>query len=141
MQIMQFRERRQVPGEIALHFPGLRSLDKPHVYVCSEVIVCLVCGAAQFSVPEAELLLLAKGDSDVLQPNANECRGRPEPNALTCRGRLWLASGQPRSRRNVAELAIPRHLRKSPVAAPACPGSKRLRNPRVVIRITAVIEP
>jgi hypothetical protein len=52
------------PAEIAVHFPGLRNLDKPHVYVRSELIVCLICGAAQFPVPEPELRLLAKGRSD-----------------------------------------------------------------------------
>jgi hypothetical protein len=52
------------PGEIAIHFPGLRNLDKPHVYVLSELIVCLVCGAALFSVPEPELRLLAEGGLD-----------------------------------------------------------------------------
>ena len=50
-------------GEIVVHFPGLKNLDKPPVYVCCEVVVCLTCGAAQLAVPEAELRLLQKGNA------------------------------------------------------------------------------
>jgi len=47
---MEFR------GEICLHFPGgLESLNKPLVWVFPKVVVCLDCGAAQFTVPDAEL--------------------------------------------------------------------------------------
>lgn len=31
-------------GELALHFPGLRGLDKPLVWAFPEVLVCLNCG-------------------------------------------------------------------------------------------------
>ena len=47
-------------GEIAIHFPGLKNLDKPHVYVSAEFAVCLDCGAAQFAVPEQQLGQLTK---------------------------------------------------------------------------------
>jgi len=50
-------------GELVVHFPGLKNLDKPPVYVCSEVVVCLTCGAAQFAVSEAQLRLLHKGNA------------------------------------------------------------------------------
>lgn len=50
-------------GEIAVHLPGLKNLDKPPVYVRSEVLVCLTCATAQFVVPEAELHLLQKGSA------------------------------------------------------------------------------
>jgi hypothetical protein len=50
-------------GEIAVHFPGLKNLDKPPVYVRSEVVVCLTCATAQFAVPEAELHVLQKGSA------------------------------------------------------------------------------
>jgi len=50
-------------GEIAIHFPGRQNLDKPHVYVSAEIIVCLDCGAAQSAVPEAELRVLRKATS------------------------------------------------------------------------------
>jgi len=61
---MRFIERGQIFSRHFPPLPGLRNLDKPHIYVCSELIVCLVCGAAQFSVPAPELRLLAKGNPD-----------------------------------------------------------------------------
>jgi hypothetical protein len=48
-------------GEVCIHFPGLKNIDKPVVWVFPELIVCLDCGASEFTVPEAELQLLAKG--------------------------------------------------------------------------------
>jgi len=49
-------------GEICMHFPGgLESLDKPLIWVFPKVVVCLNCGSAQFTVPEAELRQLKDG--------------------------------------------------------------------------------
>ena len=56
---------RKFGAEIAIHFPGLKNLDNPHVYVCAELAVCLDCGAAQFAIQEAELRLLCEGDRHV----------------------------------------------------------------------------
>lgn len=51
--------RMEFRGEICLHFPGgLESLDKPLVWAFPKVIVCLDCGLAQFTVPEAEVKLI-----------------------------------------------------------------------------------
>jgi hypothetical protein len=50
-------------AEVAIHFPGLKNIDKPVVWVFPEVVVCLDCGTAAFAVPEAELHQLAKGDA------------------------------------------------------------------------------
>jgi hypothetical protein len=47
-------------GEIAIHFPGLKNIDKPIVWVFPEVVVCMDCGNAEFAIPEPELRLLAK---------------------------------------------------------------------------------
>jgi len=47
---------------MGIHFPGLKNIDKPVVWIFPELVVCLNCGTAQFAVPEAELRLLAKGD-------------------------------------------------------------------------------
>ena len=49
---------RRFSAEIAIHFCGLKNIDKPTVYVCSEVAVCLDCGASQFVVPETQLIQL-----------------------------------------------------------------------------------
>jgi hypothetical protein len=50
-------------GETAIHFPGLKNIDKHVVWIFPELVVCLDCGTAEFAVPEAELRLLAKGDA------------------------------------------------------------------------------
>lgn len=50
-------------AEIAIHFPGLKNLHKPIVWVFPRLMVCLDCGIAQFTVPEAELRLLVKRDA------------------------------------------------------------------------------
>ena len=50
-------------GEVAIHFPGLKNIEKPIVWVFPEILVCLNCGMAQFAVPEAQLRQLAKGDA------------------------------------------------------------------------------
>jgi hypothetical protein len=50
-------------AEIAIHSPGLKNLAEPVVWVFPEIFVCLDCGKAEFTVPEAELRLLAKGDA------------------------------------------------------------------------------
>jgi hypothetical protein len=54
--------QRRFIGEIAIHFPGLKNIDKPIVWVFPQVVVCLDCGRAGFAVPETELSVLAKDD-------------------------------------------------------------------------------
>ena len=57
------RSSPKFSAEIGIHFPGLKNIDKPVVWVFPELVVCLDCGTAEFAVPEAELRLLAKGDA------------------------------------------------------------------------------
>jgi hypothetical protein len=40
------------------HFPGTEGLNKPTVWLFPEVVVCLDCGLAEFTVPEQELSAL-----------------------------------------------------------------------------------
>jgi hypothetical protein len=54
-------EVKKFNTEINLHFPGYEGLEKPTVFVFPEVVVCLDCGFAEFTVPETELRSLAKG--------------------------------------------------------------------------------
>ena len=54
--------QKKFSGEMAIHFPGLKDLDKPIVWVFPEVAVCLDCGAAEFSVPKEELRELQQSD-------------------------------------------------------------------------------
>jgi hypothetical protein len=44
-----------------IHFSGLKNLNKPGAWVFPKLLVCLDCGFSQFTVPVAELALLAKG--------------------------------------------------------------------------------
>jgi Zn ribbon nucleic-acid-binding protein len=46
-----------------IHFPGLKDIDKPAIWVFADVVVCLDCGIAEFAVPEEELRQLAMGDA------------------------------------------------------------------------------
>jgi hypothetical protein len=46
-----------------IHFPGLKDIDNPAVWVFTDVVVCLDCGSAEFAVPEEDLRQLAKGDA------------------------------------------------------------------------------
>jgi len=48
---------------MGIHFPELKNIHKPVVWVFPEVVVCLDCGTEEFAVPEAELRQLAKGDA------------------------------------------------------------------------------
>jgi hypothetical protein len=54
---------KKFSAEMGIHFPGRKDIDKPVVWVFPEVVVCLDCGAAEFTVPEAELRQLEQRDS------------------------------------------------------------------------------
>jgi hypothetical protein len=45
---------------MAIHFPGLKNINKPQVFIFPQILVCLDCGNAEFAVPEPELRELAK---------------------------------------------------------------------------------
>lgn len=49
-------------AEVAVHFPGLKNINKPTVLMFPALLVCLDCGMARFAVSDAELGLLAKED-------------------------------------------------------------------------------
>jgi len=53
--------RDKFNGDIAIHFPGLKGLDKPIVWMFPKLEVCLDCGFTEFIVPERELTVLVKG--------------------------------------------------------------------------------
>jgi len=46
-------------AEIAIHFPGLSNLGRPHLLLFPETLICLNCGNAEFTVPESQLHMLA----------------------------------------------------------------------------------
>jgi hypothetical protein len=45
-------------AEIAIHFPGLTGVNKPHVWVFPELLVCMNCGKSEFAIPEDQLCVL-----------------------------------------------------------------------------------
>jgi len=47
--------QRQFGSEINIHLPGENGREKPTVMVFPTLVVCLECGFAEFSIPEAEL--------------------------------------------------------------------------------------
>ena len=52
--------QRPFTSDVAIHFPGLKGLDKPIVWVYTKLLVCLNCGFTEFAIPETELRQLAK---------------------------------------------------------------------------------
>ena len=48
--------------EMGIHFPGMKNIDKPVVWVFPKLVVCLDYGTAEFTVPEAELRQLQRTD-------------------------------------------------------------------------------
>jgi hypothetical protein len=48
---------------MGIHFPGLKNIDKPVVWVFPELVVCLDCGFAEFHIPKEELQALGEGDA------------------------------------------------------------------------------
>jgi hypothetical protein len=57
----QSQNTRNLNGEIAIHFPGLKGLDKPIVWVFPKLLVCLDCGFTEFTVSESETRVLREG--------------------------------------------------------------------------------
>jgi hypothetical protein len=51
-------DQRNFNTEINVHFPGLKNLDKPTVFVFPEILVCMDCGFTELVIPESELRLL-----------------------------------------------------------------------------------
>ena len=70
-QLCSSEKLKRFAGEVAIHFPGLRGLNKPIVWVFPEIWVCLDCGNAGLSVPDRELQILAAGDDDDTVPDTS----------------------------------------------------------------------
>jgi hypothetical protein len=54
--------QRTFTAEINIHLPGRRGLDIPTVWVFPSILVCMDCGTAQLTIPEAERKELANRD-------------------------------------------------------------------------------
>jgi hypothetical protein len=56
-------DQKKFKAEMAIHFPGVKNIDKPVVWVFPEIVVCFDCGNAEFAVPKSELRQLAREDA------------------------------------------------------------------------------
>jgi hypothetical protein len=48
-------------AEVNIHFPGRKSLDKPHVLTSAKLIICLDCGFMEGTLPRNQLRALQEG--------------------------------------------------------------------------------
>ena len=60
----QSGNQRTLNGELAIHFPGLKGLDKPIVWVYPKLLVCMNCGFTELAIPETELRRLGESAAD-----------------------------------------------------------------------------
>jgi hypothetical protein len=58
-QICGSGNEAELTAEMLVHFPALKSLDKPAVWLFPKLMVCLDCGCSRFTVPERELASIA----------------------------------------------------------------------------------
>lgn len=65
-------------GEVAIHFPGLKGLDMPIVWVFPKLKICLKCGVAQFELPENELQVLRDRSRYLLVEVSKTKNSKPE---------------------------------------------------------------
>jgi len=59
----QSENQRHFNGELAIHFPAVKGLDKPTVLVFPKLMVCLNCGFTEFVIPKPELRPLVEGEA------------------------------------------------------------------------------
>ena len=51
----------ELTAEMLIHYPGLKNLDKPALWLFPKLLVCLDCGCSHFTVPGTELGSIAQG--------------------------------------------------------------------------------
>jgi hypothetical protein len=61
--------QREFTAEVNIHFPGMKGLDIPTVWVFPRLAVCMDCGKTQFTISDTELSRLAESDY------RNRCEG------------------------------------------------------------------
>ena len=66
------KDLRQFTGELALHYPGLKGLDKPIVWEFTDVLVCLNCGLAVFALENDALKEARQTYADDGHPGMND---------------------------------------------------------------------
>jgi len=63
-KLCQSEHQNDLTAEVAIHFPGLKGLDKPIVWVYPKLLVCMNCGFTEFAIPETGLRRLMEGVAD-----------------------------------------------------------------------------
>lgn len=58
----QSANQREFSAEVNIHFPGMKGLEVPTVWVFPLLSVCLDCGETQFTIPDAERRALLDRD-------------------------------------------------------------------------------
>jgi hypothetical protein len=59
------KKLKDFTAEMAIHFPGLRGLSKPHVWAFPKLLVCMDCGFVEFELLAEQLTQLKDGDAPV----------------------------------------------------------------------------
>jgi hypothetical protein len=54
------RNQAELTAELVIHFPGLKYLEEPGVWVFPRLLVCLDCGCSHFTVPDTQLASIAQ---------------------------------------------------------------------------------
>jgi hypothetical protein len=77
--VCQSANQVEFTTEMMIHFSGLQNIDDRGIPVSPQVLVCIDCGASRFTVPEAELALLARrsATSNRQPPPGEEFRTAP----------------------------------------------------------------
>jgi hypothetical protein len=66
----------EFPSELMIHHSGVKNVDKPCVCVIPNLLVCLNCGFARFTINRTELGLLTAGTQDGLNRGEQVVPGR-----------------------------------------------------------------
>ena len=67
MKCLVFHSANQVEltAEMVIHFPGLKLLGKPGVWLFPKLEVCLECGFSRFTIPNTKLASVAKCTEEI----------------------------------------------------------------------------
>jgi len=60
-------------AEMGIHFPGLKNVEKPVVWVFPSLLVCLDCGFSEFFVPDQQRSNLKDLDRDSAKKLVRAC--------------------------------------------------------------------
>ena len=71
--------QRDLGGEVAIHFRGLKGLDKFPVFVFPDLLVCWNCGFTEFVIPETELRKLVESEASQFHYSENHYLQQPDP--------------------------------------------------------------